>query len=131
MIMSKYAVLDASAVLALLGEESGSDIVIDAIRKGAVIGTVNLVEVITKLIDAGLPDHHACLVVESLGVEIVDLNVEHARAVALLRSTTKRYGLSIGDRSCLALALTLGIPVLTADKAWSELDLSIEVCVIR
>lgn len=129
--MSKYAVLDASAVLALLGEESGSDIVIDAIRKGAVIGTVNLVEVITKLIDAGLPDHQACLVVESLGVEIVNLNVEHARAAALLRSTTKRYGLSIGDRSCLALALTLGIPVLTADKVWSELDLSVEVCVIR
>lgn len=38
---------------------------------------------------------------------------------------------SLGDRACLALAMELKLPVVTADRAWIDLDLGIDICVIR
>ena len=49
----------------------------------------------------------------------------------LLRPITKRAGLSLGDRACLALGAQLGVPVLTTDRSWESLGLPVEVRVIR
>ena len=38
---------------------------------------------------------------------------------------------SLADRACLALAMRLGLPALTTDRAWAELDLPVEVVVLR
>jgi PIN domain nuclease of toxin-antitoxin system len=48
-------VLDASAILALLNKETGSEEVLKFIGKAA-MSTVNLSEVIAKLADAGIPE---------------------------------------------------------------------------
>jgi len=40
-------------------------------------------------------------------------------------------GLSLGDRACLALALREQAPVLTGDRAWSKVDVGVEVVLIR
>ena len=40
-------------------------------------------------------------------------------------------GLSLGDRACLALALKLNLPALTTDRIWENLNLSVQVQVIR
>ena len=68
---------------------------------------------------------------ESLGVQIVPFIAEDASYTANLWSSTRRAGLSLGDRACLSLAHRLGLPALTADRAWSSLGLDVEVRLIR
>ncbi len=114
------AVLDASAVLALLFGETGADVVRPRIR-GGLISTVNLAEVLAKLVDKGLPSDEAARAVDMLGMEAVPLSVDQAQLSAALRSTTRVVGLSLGDRACLALACERGLPAVTAERRWPEI----------
>ena len=114
------AVLDASAVLALLFGETGADAVRPRIR-GGLISTVNLAEVLAKLIDKGLPPDEAARAVDMLGMEPVQLSVDQAQLSAALRSATRAVGLSLGDRACLALARERGLPAVTAERRWPEI----------
>lgn len=43
----------------------------------------------------------------------------------------KRFGLSLGDRACISLALICQLPVLTSDKIWNQADLDVEVMLLR
>jgi len=123
------AVLDASALLAYLQGEAGSEEVRDAIGEGAAISAANWAEVLSKLIEAG-EDAVALagrLAREGLigdAVKVVPLTAEDALAIAQLRPATRASGLSLGDRACLALGRRLGLPVLTTDRAWSDLALA-------
>jgi ribonuclease VapC len=123
-------VLDASALLAVLRRERGAEIVAGHIAE-AVMSTVNLAEVLAVLVDKGLPEPEGFAAVQSLGLTLVDVDVCLARASAQLRETTRRAGLSLGDRTCLALAEHLRLPVLTADRAWVTLGLSLDIHGIR
>lgn len=123
-------VVDASALLALLNAEQGADVVAEALQE-AVISTVNLSEVVAKLCDAGMPAKAVQQALPSLGLRVELFDEEQAYAAGFLRDATKSAGLSLGDRCCLGLAQTLGVPVLTADKTWVELPLKVTVKVIR
>ena len=114
------AVLDASAVLALLFGETGADVVRPRVRSG-LISTVNVAEVLAKLVDKGVPADEAARAVDMLGMEPVPLSVEQAQLSAALRSTTRAAGLSLGDRACLALARERGLPAVTAERRWPEI----------
>lgn len=103
--MSKY-VLDDSAVVALLNREPGEDRV-EPILAVSVISAVNYCEVIGKLIDAGMPESAARESADLLGVEVIGFSADLAHIAAALRPATKSLVLSLGDRSCLALGLTL------------------------
>ncbi len=127
--MSKY-VLDASAVLALLNQETGMDKV-EALLADACIGTVNYCEVLGKLIDAGMSEQDARESVELLNVEVVGFDTDLARIAAVLRPTTKKLGLSLGDRSCLALALSRRNTAVTAERIWVKLKIGVEIELIR
>lgn len=124
------AVLDASALLAVVGSERGAERVL-AHLSGARMSAVNLAEVLGKLTDLGMPLEFARDLVERLGPDIEPLDEAQAVDVAALRRPTRGLGLSIGDRSCLALAADRGVPAVTADRAWSGLDVGVEVVVIR
>ena len=113
------AVLDASAVLALLFSEPGADVVRPRMR-GGLISTVNLAEVLAKLVDKGVPAEDAARAVDMLGMEPVPLSVEQAQLSAALRSATRAAGLSLGDRACLALARERGLPAITAERRWPD-----------
>ena len=128
--MSQF-VLDASAVLALLGRERGQEEVEQAIAVGAAISTVNIAEVVSKLSDAGMPETVISQVLDLLGLEIVDFNQTLAHQTGMLRSHTKPMGLSLGDRACLALARVRNVPALTTDRVWEKLQLDITVRLIR
>jgi PIN domain nuclease of toxin-antitoxin system len=119
--MSKY-VLDASAVLALLNQEPGMDQVEDLLGE-SIISAVNACEVLTKLIDAGLPMEEAQEGFDLLGLEVVDFNKELAERAASLRAATRKKGLSLGDRCCLALGLHLNLEVVTAEREWAKLKI--------
>lgn len=127
--MSEY-VLDASAVLALLNQEPGKDRV-EAVLADACMNAVNYCEVLGKLIDAGMPEQDARESVELLNIEVVGFDTELARLAAVLRPTTKKLGLSLGDRSCLALALSRRNTAVTAERAWAKLKVGVKVELVR
>lgn len=116
-------VLDASALLALLNRESGSEHVAEALAKSTIMSAVNLSEVVAKLADIGMPEEEIRDAIEPLGLEFIDFIAVDAFAAGLLRPATKLAGLSLGDRACLALGSRSGGTVLTADRSWSSLDL--------
>jgi len=130
------AALDASALLALLKGEPGAERVAEALERGAYLSAVNLAEVLSKLADWGEDPAEAQARMAQVGllgaaVEVLPFTGEDALEVARLRALTRAYGLSFGDRACLALARRLGLPALTAERAWAELDLGIPVEVLR
>ena len=123
-------VLDASALLALLFAEPGAETVADAIGAGAVTSTVNLSEVATVLVRNERDATQILAPVrEQIGVE--PFTDHDALAAAALYPKTSSRGLSFGDRSCLALAQRLRTRALTAEHAWAELKLEIEIRLIR
>lgn len=124
------AVLDASAVLALLHREPGGE-TIEPILAECVISTVNLSEVIAKLVENGIEGPTAVRLAEAQPFRPVDHTQVLARITGTLRAETRHAGLSLGDRACLALAIDMGLPVFTADRAWQGLPLDIEVRPIR
>jgi len=114
------AVLDSSAVLALIQSEPGAETVA-ACLPGAFLSTVNLAEVLGKLCDQGMGEAEANDLVKSLCIDIVPFDVEQARLCADLRRQAKAWGLSLGDRACLALAISRRLPALTTDRVWAGL----------
>ena len=113
------AVLDASALLVLLKGEPGTDEVAEALP-GAVLSAVNLAEVVGKLVDSGMPDEALRGLLEGLSLGVAPFDQGDAYAAGLLRAPTRRAGLSLGDRACLALAKRLDLPALTTDRAWKR-----------
>jgi len=98
-------VLDASAVLAVLNGETGEDKVVALLAESA-ISSVNLTEVGAKLLEAGMDEASAQIAVSVLGIgEIIDFDEKLAWKAARLRPLTKQFGLSLGDRACLALVI--------------------------
>ena len=124
------AVLDSSAVLAVINGEAGAERVEDLLTGGS-IGAANFSEVLSKLVDRGHDDGAAAAVLDALPLTVLPMDAAQARRAGLLRRQTRRLGLSLGDRACLALALETGLPVVTADRVWAQLDLGIEVTVVR
>lgn len=128
--MAKNAVLDSSAVLAVIFNEPGGDKVVDLLQ-GGLLSTVNLAEIHTRLLLDGRPADFAWNRILSLGCEICFFDDEQARLAAEMISVTKPYGLSLGDRACLALGLQRKATVYTTDQVWKRLNLGIEIEVIR
>lgn len=119
-------VIDASAALTYLLDEPGSDRVAPHLQDG-LISAVNLSEVVARLVRTGADPMRA----HYLGCRIIPFDADLADRAGRLWPTTARLGLSLGDRACLALALRERLPVLTADRAWGELSLDIDLVLVR
>jgi ribonuclease VapC len=129
-------VLDASALLAFVYDEAGAERVQDALKTGALASTVNWAESVSRMIDRGQPvdetvDRLRSLIQESGSIDLVPFTESHAREAARLRATTRHLGLSLADRACLALGRLHRLPVLTTDRAWRSLHISVKIEVIR
>ncbi len=111
-------VLDSSAILAAFNGEPGAEKVT---FPASLVSSVNVAEVFSKLAEAGQLNKQFIEDFHELGLEIVDFNTEHATKAAELRPLTKNLGLSLGDRSCLALAMLSKATAVTADKAWKKI----------
>lgn len=126
------AVLDASALLAWLADERGADEVGRVLESGTVLMSgANLAEVLTKLENRGAPEAEVRRIRYSLDIDVRALDEDAAWRIARLHAPTRPQGLSLGDRACLALALSEALPAVTADRAWADIDLGVEIRLIR
>jgi PIN domain nuclease of toxin-antitoxin system len=128
--LAKSAVLDSSSVLAVLFDEPGGTSVADLFN-GGLLSAVNLAEVLTKLKQGGWETEFAWGRVLDMGFEVCPYEAEQARLTSELIDQTRPFGLSLGDRACLALAIQRKATVYTTDRVWKKLALGIEIEVIR
>ena len=128
--LDDVAAVDSSAILAVFFQEPGGEIVAP-ILQGALLSTVNLAEVHTRMIDRGAQSQQAWSWIEGLQCEICFFTDEQARVAAELKPITRPFGLSLGDRACLALATCRKATVYTTDRAWKNLPLDLRIEVIR
>ena len=110
-------VLDASALIATLGDEPGGEQV-EPLLEGAVVSSVNWAEVLQSYEAAGLPLAGRREQIESLGVIMHPFDSRQAELTAGLYSRTRKAGLGIADRACLALALDLDARFRTAQSGF-------------
>jgi ribonuclease VapC len=127
----KKVIFDASVLIAIIGKEKYSQELKKLIPK-AIMSSVNVAEVARYLIEKkSVSKQQIKNIIEQL-IEIITFDDNQAYVSAELTLITRKYGLSLGDRACLALALTTGYPVYTADKIWADISFTdITVKLIR
>jgi ribonuclease VapC len=111
-------VLDASTLLALLNNEAGADTVARHVGEEALMSSVNLAEVASKLSDYGIPNHDIRSIFMKLGLRIIPFSESQALTSGVLRKQTRQADLSLGDRACLSLAPEYSVTAVTADRNW-------------
>ncbi|MGH8147753.1 MAG: PIN domain-containing protein [Rhodanobacteraceae bacterium] len=75
-----------------------------------------------KLAERGLRRARIAAELATFGLEVVPFDEAQANLAAELRPDTRKLGLSLGDRCCLALARLHAARVITADAAWRKLQ---------
>jgi ribonuclease VapC len=123
-------VLDASAILAYLEEETGSREV-EKLLDEAAVSAVNIAEVASKLAERGAPSDRIRQTIQALGVEVIPCDEAIAYRIGDLRSSSKALGLSLGDRACLATALQHNVRAITADRHWKTVKVGVRIHVIH
>jgi PIN domain nuclease of toxin-antitoxin system len=124
-------VFDAPAMLALLHHERGEEKLTIDILERSVASAVNIAEVQSKLVKkGGAPDVAWRDALGSVS-SVEPFTREQAKTAGDLIATTEQYGLSLGDRSCLALAIVLKAPVYTTEQIWRDLKVGVPIHVIR
>jgi PIN domain nuclease of toxin-antitoxin system len=126
--LSSY-VVDASAVLAVLNAEPGSELLNGG--DDLVISAVNLSEVVAKLADDGTPPDSIRQMLLDLKLDVRDFGAELALQAVFLRAVTRPFGLSLGDRACLSLGRALSLPVFTTDRIWRQVSVGVDVRLLR
>lgn len=117
--MTKATVLDASAVIAFLQGEPGHELVQQALQsEPCVVTAANQAEIIAKSLDRGVGSQNIQTILAELAYAVIDIKAEDGVQAGLMRDRTRKLGLSLGDRLCLAVAQRLKAPVLTADRPW-------------
>jgi PIN domain nuclease of toxin-antitoxin system len=122
------AVIDASAILALLLDEPGARRV-EAVLADSAVTTINLSEVVGYYARGGADEAGIRRMLDALPCERVPFDEELAYAAGMLVPRTRSAGLSLGDRACLALAAQLGVPAMTADRPWLDIAGAVGVTV--
>jgi PIN domain nuclease of toxin-antitoxin system len=124
-------VLDASALLAVLNREPGAEKLTPQLLSAATSSTVNLAEVQSKLVSRGIRPDEAWEAALSPIREAAVFTGEQAKIAGSLIAQTSSFGLSLGDRACLALGIALKAPVYTADRSWKNLKLGVRIHLVR
>lgn len=128
--MSSGFVFDASAILAILQGERGSESVAESLY-GATISAVNYGEVLKKSAERGGSINHVQAILAQQCLDVVSFDEAHAVHAAEIWAECKPLGLSYADRCCLSLGMMKELPVVTADQQMAETELPVKVQLIR
>jgi ribonuclease VapC len=129
--MTAQVLLDVSALLAVVFEETGCEKVIPRLAVAS-ISAVNYSEVLAKQIQRGANPARVVEGLRALGLETLAWDADLAELSVDLSPLGWTHGLSFGDRACLATARRLKRTVLTAERAWRKLPkLAIDIQFIR
>jgi PIN domain nuclease of toxin-antitoxin system len=124
-------VFDSSAIIALFAKEKGFEL-IKTYLKDAIISSVNAAEVYKYCIEIqNLTSDEAENLFKLLGIKIINFSNEQALITAKLVSKTKNFGLSLGDRACIALAMVEKSSVITCDSIWQKVNVGVEFIMAR
>ncbi len=129
---NEKVILDASALIALLAEEKGFE-TIEKLLPKSIMSSVNVAEVAKFLLTKDLIDkQNLKTLINQLIDEVIPFDTSQALTNAEIYLITKQYGLSLGDRACISLALNTGYKVYTTDKIWNKLNIpNLNINVIR
>jgi PIN domain nuclease of toxin-antitoxin system len=130
MTPSPEAVIDTSALIALVHEEPGWEHT-RTFMAAPIISAVNLAEAILVLRRHGMPLEQVRDMLGGLFSAPVSFDHDLAYLAAAIHEQTRSAGLSFGDCACLALARSRGVPAITAEKSWAALDVGVRVILIR
>lgn len=135
------AVLDASALVALVRKEKGHEAVLRVVRAGGVTTPPNLAEAANILHQHGYDGSIDDIIDDlgALGLEVEPLLMEDGVEMAhMLRASREARakqpeigGLSLGDTACLAVAKRLGVPAVASDGTWEVLNVGVKVLPFR
>ena len=129
--VNKKVILDASALLALIQEEAGAE-VIKPLLKFSVMSAVNVTEALSVLQRADITAEEGLSLITDIVTTILPFDIEEAVQAAKLHSLVQSKGLSLADRACIALGIKLQLPIYTADRVWKELQLDgVDIKLIR
>jgi PIN domain nuclease of toxin-antitoxin system len=128
--MKQKWLLDASALLAAIHNETGGDYVQQHIDR-CIISTVNWSEVLQKLERSGVPLEKITTSLKALGLTVIEFTEEDAQHCASLWLSCCSLGLSLADRACLATGQRLQIKIITADRAWKNIETPLKIHMIR
>lgn len=123
-------VLDASVILIALKREPQFDLVLPLLP-GARVSAVNASECLSVLVREGVSPDDAIALFATTAVTVTSFDQDLAEQTGALIAQTMAFGLSLGDRACLALALRDGLPVYTADRNWRQVKVGVEINVVR
>lgn len=125
--------VDTSALLAFISEEPGWTVAEGWLEHGAAASALVVQELVSKLVQRGVTREVVVETVGTLNLMVVDLTLPLAVEAGAMFALTRPAGLSHGDRACLALARSLDVPAVTADRAWARVadDLGVRVELIR
>lgn len=123
-------VIDSSAVLIVFKGETGHEAVVPLLRT-ALISAVNAAECVSALVRDGIAPDAALDSLRKSPARVVPFDQSLAEQAGILIAKTKPHGLSLGDRACLALAMREGLPVLTADRAWANVKVGVDIRLVR
>lgn len=129
--MSEKIIIDASAVLALINKEDGYKIVEKYINNYVAISAINFAEVLTVTSRNNINQEMIIPFLYDIFPSIIEFCHKQAKIVSELDCQVKKYGLSFGDKACIALGVYKDLPILTADKVWQKLNLNQEIILIR
>src|SRR4051812_17921467 len=103
--MTNQIVFDSSALIMLFAKETGYEVIRQYMRQ-AIISSVNIAEVYKYCIESqNLKEADCRSLVALSGIKIIEFCEEQALITAKIINKTKQYGLSLGDRACIALAM--------------------------
>jgi ribonuclease VapC len=124
-------VLDASAILAIVLQEPGCALLTAPGFPEGIASVVNIAEAQARLVKLGTPAREAWESALSIVGQAYTFDEEQGRLSGTLVDQARPLGLSLGDRACLALGITMNLPVYTGDRIWKKLSLNIPVHLIR